>query len=212
MHLFQEEAVCKWCDELFIRGIRKDASQFCSQKCRARFDYYDRKERGLIKYKEYKPKPKHRRKCVQCKCEFLGRPNSKYCSRACGNRAFHKQRMVDGRQAAINEARRIKGLNKNCMECGKFLPHGGIFCTACRRQTPTSKLTLEQRVAIFWRDDWICQLCKVEIDQRLIGTGLPLSPSIDHRFPRVFGGEDTVDNCQAAHLECNRRKGARIGT
>lgn len=62
---------------------------------------------------------------------------------------------------------------------------------------------------IFERDDWICGLCEAPIDPSSAYPD-PMSPSLDHIVPVSRGGVHSRANCQAAHLVCNVRKGARV--
>ncbi|MCX5044825.1 HNH endonuclease [Aldersonia sp. NBC_00410] len=65
---------------------------------------------------------------------------------------------------------------------------------------------------VFERDGWICHLCGALIPETLRtarvtgGTHEPLSPVIDHVIPLSKGGPHTMDNCRAAHWDCNARK------
>jgi hypothetical protein len=232
-----------------------------------------------------------RRPCVICLSEFefeLGRRgiNPRYCSSRCRAAAQTRRRKINGQTAEYNEKRRVAGLNKNCIDCQKFLPHSGVRCKKChyeyvhqqrRRKTrrvraikklaqaakgegprwvfttgfcvrcgnsyvtwvPSLfcskvckgsyktggakkrrkaheagwKLTRARRIEIYWRDKWICQLCLTPVAQALLEDCYnPAAPSVDHRIPLSAGGLHEMDNCQLAHLECNWRKGARIGT
>lgn len=63
-------------------------------------------------------------------------------------------------------------------------------------------------LAIFTRDEWMCQLCGTEVDRTLRYPD-PRSASLDHVAPLARGGAHLPDNCQLAHLSCNSRKGAR---
>ncbi len=63
---------------------------------------------------------------------------------------------------------------------------------------------------VFERDGWVCGLCFSAIDPDLRWPD-PLSASLDHVLPLVAGGEHTRANTQAAHLQCNIRKGAGTG-
>lgn len=61
---------------------------------------------------------------------------------------------------------------------------------------------------VFERDEYVCQLCGIGIDKSLEYPH-PESRSIDHIVPIARGGGHTLANVQAAHLRCNRAKGAR---
>jgi len=53
-----------------------------------------------------------------------------------------------------------------------------------------------------------CGICRGAIDQTLKYPH-PQSSSLDHIVPLALGGDDVLDNVQAAHLLCNQRKGSR---
>lgn len=64
-------------------------------------------------------------------------------------------------------------------------------------------------VEIFERDSWICGVCNEGIEASLRFPH-PMSASLDHVIPLTRGGNHTRANCQASHLLCNQRKGARL--
>jgi hypothetical protein len=64
--------------------------------------------------------------------------------------------------------------------------------------------TEDQRIAIYRRDDGICQICGEKIlnyDQEF---------EADHKIAFSQGGKTTVENGQATHKSCNRVKGASV--
>ena len=67
------------------------------------------------------------------------------------------------------------------------------------------------RMTLMERDSWTCKLCGLPIDSGLKFPH-PLSQSIDHVMPVSKGGEHSYANTQAAHLNCNIRKGATLIT
>jgi 5-methylcytosine-specific restriction endonuclease McrA len=75
-----------------------------------------------------------------------------------------------------------------------------------RKKTATVEAVSRQRVLL--RDGFVCQLCDESIDP-MIKHPDPMSATIDHREPLANGGAHSMANCQAAHLVCNLRKGAR---
>ncbi len=58
---------------------------------------------------------------------------------------------------------------------------------------------------IYERDGWNCGICKLPIDRELKHPN-PMSVSLDHIIPLSRGGHHLRENCQAAHLCCNKRK------
>ena len=57
----------------------------------------------------------------------------------------------------------------------------------------------------------VCHICHEQIDMTLMWPD-PMSPSIDHVHPLARGGRHALDNLAPAHLLCNLRKGATVGT
>jgi 5-methylcytosine-specific restriction endonuclease McrA len=64
------------------------------------------------------------------------------------------------------------------------------------------------RLDVFERDGWRCQLCSFPVDQAAQWPD-PLSAAIDHVVPIAAGGADTFANVQLAHQGCNWRKSSR---
>lgn len=74
-----------------------------------------------------------------------------------------------------------------------------------RATTRGASVTPVDRLAVYERDGWTCQLCNRPIDA---SSKWPdrMSPSLDHRTPLARGGAHAVENLQAAHLRCNLQK------
>jgi hypothetical protein len=64
------------------------------------------------------------------------------------------------------------------------------------------------RIALFERDAWKCQVCGVKTPKRLMGTYKPNAPEMDHRVPLSKGGPLTWANVQCCCRSCNADKGA----
>lgn len=62
------------------------------------------------------------------------------------------------------------------------------------------------RLMVFERDGWICNLCKLPIDSTLRLPD-PMAATLDHVIPITLGGEHTYRNIKAAHAQCNFSKG-----
>lgn len=60
--------------------------------------------------------------------------------------------------------------------------------------------------AIFKRDHYICQLCRLPAPQSLQGLNLPDSPEIDHRAALANGGDNVPSNMQTVHHACGAWK------
>jgi 5-methylcytosine-specific restriction endonuclease McrA len=65
------------------------------------------------------------------------------------------------------------------------------------------------RREVLERDEFVCGICLKKIDDALAHPD-PWSASLDHVIPLSRGGAHTMANAQAAHLDCNRRKAARM--
>lgn len=61
------------------------------------------------------------------------------------------------------------------------------------------------------RDKFVCGICREPVDMALSGLN-PWGPTIDHVYPLIRGGSDTLDNVQLAHRTCNLRKHDRVMT
>lgn len=62
---------------------------------------------------------------------------------------------------------------------------------------------------ILERDGWLCQLCMQPIP-RDVPARSPVAATVDHIVPLARGGSHEPTNCQAAHRQCNTRKGTRL--
>ncbi|WP_366514118.1 HNH endonuclease signature motif containing protein [Rhizorhabdus sp.] len=64
------------------------------------------------------------------------------------------------------------------------------------------------RLKVFDRDGWKCQICGEKTPRRLLGTIDDRAPELDHRIPLSQGGPHTYENTQCACRACNISKGA----
>jgi 5-methylcytosine-specific restriction endonuclease McrA len=78
-----------------------------------------------------------------------------------------------------------------------------------RARMRSAVVEMFDRLEIFERDNWICQLCFNPVD-RNAPRHHPRVPSIDHIIPIARGGEHSRANAQTACLGCNVRKGVRV--
>jgi len=161
------------------------------------------------------------RDCVICGKKFeAGFDKHIYCSSQCNNRA----KTIRNREK--RRAERAKEVLK-CIVCDVELPSTARrdkkFCSpecsgsarfntsrASRRLRITvgGEEQLVTRVAIYERDNWVCQLCMKPID-RTLRYPEPMSASLDHIIPLSKGGENSAENFQASHLVCNISVGNR---
>lgn len=78
-----------------------------------------------------------------------------------------------------------------------------------RARLATARVEAFSPREVFERDGWVCGICKDPIDPTLAYPEV-MSASLDHIIPLSRGGFHERLNCQAAHLQCNVRKGARM--
>lgn len=65
---------------------------------------------------------------------------------------------------------------------------------------PERSFSEEQRFVIYHRDQGICQLCHLPVEEG--------NWHADHKVPHARGGPTSIDNGQLAHVSCNLQKGA----
>lgn len=128
-----------------------------------------------------------------------GRVSLEMCKRDCGN------------VKVLRRSNLRAGLSTNCADRERHPDPRRVEKPVRKRRKRDSlrQLTPAERLAVFERDDWTCQLCGEAIPQ---GLSYPhaLYPSIDHRIPLALGGERAESNWQAAHFRCNSVKQHRI--
>lgn len=132
-------------------------------------------------------------------CKFCGvilqvrRPGLRRCSsiaclekaRAIARRSSHRSRRTTGRRGPKTHIRRA-------IELG----------------VPWERVN---RMAVFERDGWACQICGVDTPQRLLTHHSdPAAPTLDHIVPMTKGGGHLYANCQCLCRRCNSNKGDRL--
>lgn len=81
-----------------------------------------------------------------------------------------------------------------------------------RRRAATRDIAADkvERLVVFERDQWVCQLCNAPVLRAAFRWPAPWSASLDHILPLSRGGEHTYANTQLAHLRCNLRKNNKV--
>jgi hypothetical protein len=138
------------------------------------------------------------------------RASLKYCSRRCS-------------------ARHIRGnpLTVPCIMCGNpFVPiKGAETCSAACRAARVNQVNRLfnggykkraefygvayeriDRIEVFMRDRWTCQICGRKTPKRLTGSNLLNAPELDHRIAMAAGGGHTWGNVQCSCRKCNQDK------
>ena len=120
------------------------------------------------------------------------------------------------RAAKAAEGSSGKGLiwvQGNCILCGSPFTSPGQdsrYCSrACRQIDRNSRmygLKYADRLTIYDRDNWTCQICAEPVDPN----AEPRSdwyPTLDHVIPRSRGGTNDLTNLRTAHHWCNSVRG-----
>lgn len=76
-----------------------------------------------------------------------------------------------------------------------------LYAPELSLKDPNRSFTEEQRVAIYRRDNGICQICQQSVEFQDF--------EVDHIISHSKGGKTTVSNGQATHKACNTSKGGR---
>lgn len=134
-------------------------------------------------------------------------------ARAATKRRDAQRRLVDAARGTASTWVWVVGECAQCLE--PFARHGQAsrFCsTACRKKARrTWKIATRDRMAIYERDGWTCQLCLESVDRDLMTTD-PLSdwaPSLDHIEPQAWAliPDHSPTNLRLAHRWCNSVRG-----
>lgn len=175
-------AQCPTCDGWFVK---RAASRFCQEDCRP--SRYEKRTRTRV--------------CDHCGDEFVQRMGRgrRYCDQWCKREAESAVLVIRG-----------------CIDCGtsflEYEGHSRLRCDSCVPDwgpSGASWISRADRIAIYKRDGYVCQLCGDPTSETFT-PGDMTSPSLDHIFPRSLGGSDDPSNLQTAHIMCNTIKGAKL--
>lgn len=171
----------------------------------------------------------HERVCQVCETPFQAkRPTAKLCSKICRSRADYERQKAAGLKPDVL----VRWTSGTCRRCGAWFvaapvgPPGAAARAAATRHcsaTCANGIRHERRrarerdafvqdvdrVAIFERDGWICQLCNRPTD-RAASVPARQAPTIDHIIPLAQGGTHEPANVQCAHFSCNCAKRDRL--
>lgn len=97
-----------------------------------------------------------------------------------------------------------------CSKCGADLLAilAEPLCAPCRGNRPGYNIRISpvQRLAIYSRDGWTCQICTELVDPTA-PTNSTWDATLDHIVPRTKGGTDDPANLRLAHRWCNSVRG-----
>lgn len=210
---------CQYCDKEF-RPKAWDRTTYCSRDC------------GFAsKVKCYKFSKVEYVKCDICNKWYGKRIKSPYnlCSDTCKKK--HKLRLWNKKKETYLLRMRENYIPKEkiariCVSCGgKFKGHQSeVVCSEiCRKRNNKNhkdhahrarhynvKREPVDRIKVFKRDKWTCQLCGVNLNQSDMGTIKDVAPELDHIIPISRGGGHTYENTQCSCRKCNQLKGANV--
>lgn len=219
----QQLPVCVGCGQRFKEHPRSSLmiatgkrQQYCSHACRSRITAI-RAERGrLVRLLSL------RRTCTVCASVFQAtRSDQLYCFEA-----VCEQRRGRNRTNANSQKQQKARPSRMCPECGALFRPENRRRTYCSRrcakcanredarshQSRARHYGVERepinRIDVFRRDGWRCQVCGIKTPERLRGTRHDHAPELDHRVPLVRGGSHTYANVQCCCRRCNGAKGS----
>ncbi len=207
---------CAACARPVQQGVgRGRPRRFCIE-CRPPAPKIDRPSQ---KRTEHKP-------CAQCGAVFHAHLLVRYCTEACRLVARQAMQMEKDRRRRPDVPRQCR--NPQCAatftpaygsrrrayctrECRRAVHNQGTAGNCHKRRARERGLPFEDidKVKVFERDGWRCQLCGCHTPQHLQGKRHPQAPQLDHIVPMARRGGHTWSNVQCACMRCNLRKGAR---
>lgn len=108
----------------------------------------------------------------------------------------------------VGDGRRSRYCSVECFEAFKHRANWKHLNTR-RARLRDALVEPFDRLEIFERDGWVCQLCGMPVD-RAARFPAPMSASLDHIIPISRGGTHEPGNAQCSHLHCNIVKAARV--
>ena len=188
---------CQTCGEVFTPRRRVTVAFFCSQKC----GWKDRIRRtgipcricgeptGWIKTDKRAPAEPAHNACLRSRHGTLGSYGRGCRCDECRAAAATAQR------AYAAKVRERDGVN--------------LYRKYRVRGSEDKFISRDDRLAIYERDKWTCQLCKQPVDPTL-GPSDRMGPTLDHIVPRsaTLFPDHSESNLQLAHRSCNSIKHA----
>lgn len=226
--------VCDHCGNEFETTMFTSTQRFCSRSCSAagnaasRRVYPSKEEAKRALYARQKAKRLEARvkvECEVCLSPFTAHKDTKKrtCSPECSAKRssmMYKMKAAAAKMAAppkickmcgvqIGQDEGARGRHKFCsVECANKndrLKYGGNNRRRARRHgVPYEPVN---KIKVFDRDAWRCQMCGVKTPKKLMGSFDDKAPELDHRIPMAMGGPHSYDNVQCSCRKCNLAKG-----
>lgn len=121
------------------------------------------------------------------------------------------------RERTKNRARSCRPATKPrvCRRCGVAMVGSRLgrpgLCVGCKRSLGYRvQISKSDRLAIYERDGWVCQICSREVDKTL-HPNHTFAATLDHVTARsmTLFPDDSPTNLRLAHRSCNSRRGNR---
>lgn len=202
-----EHCICDWCGGQFQQYRPSKPQKYCSKRCVSLAANARKKQnrsaqtckscaadldrRGMYcrKCHDQRIEAARKGKCRLCDQQyFRAAKYDRYCSDECKDAAAERSEKL---KKAWKKKRRIKVRGKDRDRAR----HAGVA------YEPVNRLF------VFARDKWRCQLCGCSTPKSLKGKNQPRSPELDHIVPLAMGGPHTYANVQCACRACNAAKG-----
>lgn len=203
---------CRGCGRTF-RPKQVDRTKYCSRECA----FADAK--AWMQKRERRPMfcrvhpcedcgrivPQNRKRCQPCSDKRAVRPSVQQCVCVDCDTAFDSERRRR-RCAPCAGARKRKTIRKSKRA------HRAKFGKSWRKRARVLGVAYEpvNRIRVFDRDGWRCQICGAATPKALLGKHKQRAPTLDHRVPISKGGSHTYGNVQCACLSCNVAKSDKI--
>lgn len=161
----------------------------------ARAREYSRRWRTAHPNRNRSPKKRDRAQQIAYMRAYNARPDIKARRRARDERLRDQLR---------TDAKRYRETHRDRM---RQLYHRGAHRRRARKRGAESERV--DRIVVFQRARWRCQLCGCRTPKRLMGTLRPTAPTLDHIVALAAGGTHTYRNVQCACWSCNTDKRTR---
>lgn len=229
------DSYCKQCKSAYDKERRKQKGNILNEQCRRWHE--ENKEYIRSYYKKYKKEVGERKRkelrgqsckiyikqCLTCDKTFISRYSTKkYCCKSCSTRYYD---LADTRYRICAYCKKEydffhKGSQSYCSdECKHKASKAQNRLYRKRNGKRTHKQRADKygcvyevvdRIAVFERDNWTCQLTGIKTPRSLMGSNLPNEPTIDHIIPLSKGGSHTYDNLQCVSRYANSIKSDKL--
>lgn len=224
----KESGHCFVCEVCGVESFRKPGgktkkmgykNRFCSQACRSKSPNPGGGGRERTQFPFSKVSINT---CIHCARVWCAKRSNQFCSENCFSDYKSEQRRI----AFVPKPMTCKCCARSFMT--QFGTLRSVFCSdiCSRRYTKQEdrakygrhhrsrarmagvEYESVNRIKVFERDGWSCQVCGKATPKARRGTCYPNAPELDHRIPLAMGGPHTYANVQCACRSCNSVKGA----